>query len=153
VKLSSRSLGRSIAGALALLAGSVAFGHHSTAMFDMQHAVTITGTVTRFDWTNPHTFIWIDTGDGSAEKVEYSIEGMSPNYLSRNGWNHSTLKAGDKISMEIYPLKDGRKGGFCVSVTFADGHMLHNLPPRPSGPPPSPAAQQPAAGAQQYGQQ
>jgi hypothetical protein len=138
VKLSSRHFGRSLAAGL-LMAAS-AFAHHSTAMFDMQHTVKITGVVTKFDWTNPHTFIWLDVGDGSDTKVEYSIEGMSPNYLSRIGWNHSTLKVGDKVTLEIHPLKDGRKGGFCATVTFPDGTVLRNLP----GPPP---AATPASGA------
>lgn len=131
--LTNRRLCTLVPAALALLATTgVAFGHHSTAMFDMRHPIKITGVVARFDWTNPHTFIWLDTGNGPATKVEYSIEGMSPNYLSRNGWNHNTLKVGDHVTLEIFPLKDGRKGGFCNTVTFADGRVIHNLPGRPT---------------------
>ena len=48
---------------------------------------------------------------------------MSPNYLARNGWSKRTLKAGDKVKLEVHPLKDGRKGGFMVSVTLPDGTM------------------------------
>jgi Family of unknown function (DUF6152) len=118
------------AGALfVLLASSAATAHHSTAMFDMQHTVKLTGIVTQFDWTNPHTFIWLevlDTTHGTTES--WSIEGMSPNYLSRNGWTRHTLKPGDKIAMELHLLKDGRKGGFCATVTLQDGKTLRNLP-------------------------
>lgn len=121
-------------GALSLLlATGAAVAHHSTAMFDMQHTVTLTGTVTQFDWTNPHTFIFMEvmnTATGTSES--WSVEGMSPNYLSRNGWTRHTLKPGDKIGMEIHLLKDGRKGGFCATVTLPDGKKLANLPPRPS---------------------
>lgn len=129
-----RKLRTLLVGALSLLLGAgVAVAHHSTAMFDMQHTVTVTGTVTQFDWTNPHTFIFMEvmnTATGTSES--WSVEGMSPNYLSRNGWTRHTLKPGDKIGMEVHLLKDGRKGGFCATVTLPDGKKLANLPPRPT---------------------
>ena len=59
---------------------------------------------------------------------EYGIEGMSPNYLARNGWDKHTLSAGDKVEVTIHPLKDGRKGGFDVRVKLPDGKMIYNLP-------------------------
>jgi len=134
VNSSIRTIWSSIAAALALvLTTGVASAHHSTAMFDMQHTVTVSGTVTQFDWTNPHTFIWLDVLNPTSGVTEHwSVEGMSPNYLSRNGWSRHTLKAGDKIGMEVHLLKDGRKGGFCATVTLPDGKTLRNLP----GPPP-----------------
>ena len=120
---------------MVLVAGT-AVAHHSTAMFDMQHTVTINGTVTQFDWTNPHTFIYLEVMNNGATE-SWSVEGMSPNYLSRNGWSRHTLKPGDKISMDLHLLKDGRKGGFCATVTLPDGKKLANLPARPdSGLPP-----------------
>jgi hypothetical protein len=121
-----------VVGALSLLlAAGAAVAHHSTAMFDMQHTVTLTGTVTQFDWTNPHTFIFMEVMNAAAGTSEsWSVEGMSPNYLSRNGWTRHTLKPGDKIAMEVHLLKDGRKGGFCATVTLPDGKTLANLPPR-----------------------
>ena len=131
---SFRKLRTLLVGALSLLLGAgAAVAHHSTAMFDMQHTVTVTGTVTQFDWTNPHTFIFMEvmnTATGTSES--WSVEGMSPNYLSRNGWTRHTLKPGDKIGMEVHLLKDGRKGGFCSTVTLPDGKKLANLPPRPT---------------------
>jgi len=122
---------RSVAmGAVALLLTvGIASAHHSTAMFDMQHTVKVSGTVTQFDWTNPHTFIWMDVMNNGATE-HWSVEGMSPNYLSRNGWSRHTLKAGDKIDMQVHLLKDGRKGGFCATVTLPDGKTLNNLPGR-----------------------
>jgi hypothetical protein len=123
-----------VTGALSLtLAGGAAVAHHSTAMFDMTHTVTLKGTVTQFDWTNPHTFIFMEVLNSATGTSEsWSIEGMSPNYLSRNGWTRHTLNAGDKIGMEVHMLKDGRKGGFCATVTLPDGKTLANLPPRPA---------------------
>jgi hypothetical protein len=127
VTRTARALATSALGlALALGAGTAA-AHHSTAMFDMQHTVKVSGTVTQFDWTNPHTFIWMDVlNNGTTE--HWSVEGMSPNYLSRNGWTRHTLKPGDKIDMQVHLLKDGRKGGFCATVTLPDGKTLRNLP-------------------------
>ena len=124
---------KSLLGALCwVLAAGAAVAHHSTAMFDMQHTVTLNGTVTQFDWTNPHTFIFMEVMSNGATE-SWSIEGMSPNYLSRNGWTRHTLKPGDKIGMEVHLLKDGRKGGFCATVTLPDGKRLNNLPARPLG--------------------
>lgn len=132
MNLANRTV-RSVAmGAVALLLTvGIASAHHSTAMFDMQHTVKVSGTVTQFDWTNPHTFIWMDVMNNGATE-HWSVEGMSPNYLSRNGWSRHTLKAGDKIDMQVHLLKDGRKGGFCATVTLPDGKTLNNLPGRPS---------------------
>jgi hypothetical protein len=134
VNLATRTIRSFTAGVLALvLTAGIASAHHSTAMFDMQHTVTVSGTVTQFDWTNPHTFIWMDVLNPSSGATEHwSVEGMSPNYLSRNGWSRHTLKPGDKIGMQVHLLKDGRKGGFCATVTLPDGKTLRNLP----GPPP-----------------
>jgi hypothetical protein len=117
--------------ALAVLAAAAgpALAHHSTAVFDMEKTVEITGTVQDFQWTNPHTWtnVSVEGGDGAAI---YGLEGMSPNYLGRNGWTKHTLKPGDKLTFAIHPLKDGRKGGFMVSAKFPDGTVLYNLPHR-----------------------
>jgi hypothetical protein len=79
-------------------------------------------TVERWDWTNPHTFLYVSTGS-----EHWAFEGMSPNHLGRIGWSKRTLKAGDKINLTYYPLKDGRKGGFNVTVTFTDGKIMKQL--------------------------
>ncbi len=121
------------AGALAVAGPALA--HHSTAMFDMEHQVDLNGTVKDFQWTQPHTWIVFLVPNASGGADEYGIEGMSPSYLGRNGWSKRTLKAGDKVTLTIHPLKDGRKGGFNSSVTFPDGKVMYNLPPRPAGAP------------------
>jgi hypothetical protein len=116
------------AAALALTAAGSASAHHSTAMFDMSKSVVLDGTVKEFQWTNPHTWIVFVVPNGSGGVDEYGIEGMSPNYLARNGWDKHTLSSGDKVQVTIHPLKDGRKGGFDVSVKLPDGKMIYNLP-------------------------
>ena len=127
--------------AAALCAGSLAvagpaLAHHSTAMFDMEKEVNLAGTVKDFQWTQPHTWIVFAVPNASGGSDEYGIEGMSPSYLGRNGWDKHTLKPGDKVTLTIHPLKDGRKGGFDSSITFPDGKVMYNLPPRPAGGPP-----------------
>ncbi|MBK6674303.1 MAG: hypothetical protein IPG49_12880 [Proteobacteria bacterium] len=121
--------------AIAAAAGSLALmlpagAHHSTAMFDFAKTVEIKGTIKEFQWTNPHTWTKVDVEGGGAAAVEYGLERMSPNYLTRNGWSKRTLKTGDKVVLQVHPLKDGRPGGFMVSVKLADGTVMYNLPRR-----------------------
>jgi hypothetical protein len=113
-------------GALSLPAAA----HHSTAMFDFTKTVEIAGTIKSFQWTNPHTWTVVDVAGKAALAGEYGLEGMSPNYLSRNGWSKRMLKPGDKVTLKVHPLKDGRKGGFMVSVKLPDGSVHYNLPQR-----------------------
>jgi len=120
-----------IAASAAVFAAGSASAHHSTAMFDMTKNVVLQGTIKEFQWTNPHTFIYIDVPNSAGTMVEYGIEGMSPNYLARVGWDKHTLSTGEKVELVIKPLKDGRKGGFNVSVKLPDGKVLYNLPHGP----------------------
>ena len=100
-------------------------------MFDMSREVTLTGTVKQFQWMNPHTWIVFEVPNASGGVDEYGIEGMSPSYLARNGWSKHTLSAGEKVVLTIHPLKDGRQGGFDVSVRLPNGQLLYNLPHKP----------------------
>ena len=120
-----------IAATAAVIAGSAASAHHSTAMFDMEKSVTLNGTIKEFQWTNPHTWIVFEVPNASGGTDEYGIEGMSPNYLARTGWDKHTLSSGDKVELIIHPLRDGRKGGFDVSVKKPDGTLMYNLPHGP----------------------
>lgn len=120
-----------LAATAAVVGAGGAFAHHSTAMFDMNKSVVLNGTVKEFQWTNPHTWIVFDVPNGNGGVDEYGIEGMSPNYLARNGWDKHTLSSGDKVELTIHPLKDGRKGGFNISVKLPDGRMMYNLPHGP----------------------
>src|SRR5215471_1114980 len=109
--------------ALAAAATAPALAHHSFAMFDFQASKTVTGTVEQFDWTNPHTFIWLQvpTAGNSSVTERYGFEGMSPNFLGRRGWSKTTLKPGDKVTVTYHPLKDGSKGGTYQKVQLQDG--------------------------------
>jgi hypothetical protein len=108
--------------------------HHSYAAFDRDKQVTIAGVVTEFQWNNPHAWIQIHVTNGQGRTTEWGVECGSPNMMARTGWKSSTLKAGDRISAVINPLKDGRPNGSLVKITLADGRVLGpgNAPaPRP----------------------
>jgi len=109
-----------------LLAGgaSGALAHHSFAMFDHVNRVTLSGTVTQFQWTNPHVFIELDVSDGNGGTKHYSIECASPNVLMRVGWKYSDVKKGDKVTLLVNPLKNGDPGGMLETATLADGRVM-----------------------------
>ena len=121
------SLGALLAGAMALAPAS-AQAHHSFAMFDQSKQVTVSGTVRDFQWTNPHAFIELEDAQGKTWGVELN----SPNNLVRQGWKRTIVKAGDKISVVLNPLRDGRPGGLFTALTLPDGRVLGN--PKPTGP-------------------
>lgn len=103
--------------ALALGASSSAFAHHSAAMFDSAKVITLDGVIKEFQWTNPHTWVQIVVRDASGKDVEWSIESGAPNGMQRQGWKRTSLVPGDKVTLAINPLKDGRAGGFLVNAT------------------------------------
>jgi hypothetical protein len=107
------------------LSMSAALAHHSFAMFDSQKTITLEGTIKEFQWTNPHTWIQLLVRDASGKEVEWSIEGGSVNGLARAGWKRTLLKAGDKATVVIHPLKDGNPGGSLVTVTV-NGQVIGN---------------------------
>lgn len=122
-----------------MLAGiaSGAVAHHSFAMFDQTQRITLAGTVTEFQWTNPHAFIHLDV-PGSGGRIEaWHIELNSPNNLRRQGWMSTSLKAGDVVTLVTFPLRDlsEQKGGLFISVKLADGTVLREAAfDRGSGP-------------------
>ena len=103
---------------------SVAAAHHSAAPFDTTTSKTISGTVKQVDWTNPHTWVWVDVPNSRGSVDTWGFEGMSPNYLGRRGWTKTTLRPGDKITIAFRPLRDGSNGGMFVSATRPDGKLL-----------------------------
>ena len=116
--------------AMATLLAISAQAHHSFTMFDTTKSVTMTGTVTSFEWTNPHSYIEIDVPDEAGAVKHWSIEMGSPSILQQSGWKFSSLKKGDKTTLVINPLKDGRAGGFLNTATLPTGKVLGNGPGR-----------------------
>ena len=108
----------------ALIAAAPAFAHHSAAMFDDTKVLELKGTIKELQWANPH--IWIQVVvDEKGKKTEWSLEGGSPNSLSRQGWRSTTFKPGDAVVVRLNPMKDGTPAGSFIGAKFeADGKTI-----------------------------
>jgi hypothetical protein len=107
-----------------LLATTAASAHHSFAMFDLGKDVTVDAVIKEVQFTNPHVWLQILVKDDKGTETEWSIESGAPGMMLRNGWKPSTLKAGDKVTLTLHPLRDGRPGGSLVKVVVPDGRTL-----------------------------
>jgi len=98
--------------------------HHSSAAFDLEHQISLKGTVSTIEWTNPHIFIYLDvkTDDGSIEP--WRVEANSPNMLSRSGWKKEMVNAGDQVTVSGSPAKNKTKVLRLVSITLANGQKF-----------------------------
>jgi len=113
-----------------LIVAAPAIAHHSFAMFDTTRRVTLAGTVTAFEWTNPHAYIELDVPDDKGVVKHWSIELGSPSILMQGGWKFKDLKYGDKVTAIVNPLKNGDAGALLSSITMPDGRVLGNGPGR-----------------------
>ena len=102
--------------------------HHSNVAYEVTKVVTITGVVREFEWVNPHTWVHVVVDDGKGGKVEWACEGRAPGILSRAGWTRNSLKAGETVTVDMSPAKDGSKVSIIARVTKADGTILSNQP-------------------------
>lgn len=115
-----------MAAAVSVVLSGVAFAHHSFAAFDMSKQQTVTGTVKKVDWTNPHIWVWLDVQANGATTT-YAFEGMSPNFLERRGWTRQTLQPGAKLTVEYRPMRSGKPGGMFVNGKLPNGTVLTML--------------------------
>jgi hypothetical protein len=98
-----------------------AYAHHSFAVYDRSKLLTLKGNVKSFQWTNPHCVVWVLVQpDGGGEPQEWSFETTSPGVLTRGGWTRNSVKPGDRVAVEFYPLRDGSHGGGLNAVTLVD---------------------------------
>ena len=109
----------------AVLLAVPASAHHSFAMFDSAKVTTLRGTVKEFRWVNPHVALFVKL-DGSDDPAKlWAVELTSPSNLKRRGWSRTTLKPGDRVAVEVNPLRDGKRGGGFVKATLTDtGRVL-----------------------------
>ncbi len=113
-------------GAWLLTMGSLS-AHHSTAMYDNQNPITITGTVKKFEWTNPHAFVYLEVKDEKTGKmVEWEVEMMSLNHLRGYGWTSKTVKPGDPLSATGAPAKSGAPSMIANRMKLADGREIRS---------------------------
>ncbi len=129
---------RGLVTAAILFVALPASGHHSPAAFDLASIVTLQGTVSRFDWRNPHVYISVSVQNDSGEETEWIIEADPTPLMSRSGWTSSTLTPGDIVSVQLNPDKVSQKNhGLLVSLTQPDGTTLGR---RSGAPPPKATA-------------
>jgi hypothetical protein len=108
---------------------SPAWSHHSGAMFEPEKVVTLEGTVKEFEYTNPHSWLYVIVRDGQGNETLWGIEAEGPSALMRAGIKANALRPGDQVTVRTRPLRDGRPAGAWVTVTKSDGTVLN---PRPS---------------------
>jgi hypothetical protein len=93
---------------------SFLFAHHGTAGYDMDKTITLTGTVTAFEWSNPHCVIRMDVQADNGEMRHWFLELAAPIHMTRVGWSKNSMKPGDQIVAETHPAKNGAPIGTTV---------------------------------------
>ena len=122
--------------ACSLLAGSVSLAaHHSfSAEYDGDKPVTVSGTVAKIDWMNPHIYFYVDVKDDKGVVTQWKFEGYPPNMLVRQGWKRDvTMKVGDTITVFGWRARTNPIQAHSRQVTFADGRKLNSGPPAGTG--------------------
>jgi len=119
---------------LSIVIGGAVQAHHSGAMFDRSKVVTVQGALIEYVYTNPHPWLRLMVrSDG--KDLEWDAEAPSVQTMSRVGLTRSTLKPGDRLTLRLHPLKDGRPGGALIDVTLASGKVISagGVPPSTRG--------------------
>lgn len=105
------------AGSLAMFSNP-AIAHHGVAGYDMTKTITVHGTVSKFDWSNPHVVVYVDAKNESGEMQHWTIEFASPVHMVRAGWSKNSMKPGDDIVIETHPSRNGAPVGITSTITF-----------------------------------
>lgn len=106
---------------------SPAFAHHGAAAYDMSKPLVVKGAVvTRYIWANPHTLVFFDAKDDKGAMTHWSVELGSPSAIALIGWNRSSLKPGDVITVYMFAAKNGNPVGRINKIILADGTLLRD---------------------------
>jgi len=100
------------------------FAHHGNSAYDMSKTIPMKGTITKFEYSNPHTQIYYDITDDKGEVEHWIAETTNPAMLNRVGWTRDSLKPGDQVTLFVNPNKVGAKVTFLQKVVFSDGREL-----------------------------
>jgi len=121
---------------LGLLLSSVpVLAHHSfAAEFDVKQPVTLKGTVTKVEWTNPHVWFYIDVTDESGNVQHWQCENGAPNALARMGWSRNSLKVGDQVTVEGFRAKNDERTANARQVILPDGRKVFSGSAEDGGP-------------------
>jgi hypothetical protein len=120
---------------LCATAGRSAFAHHSfAAEFDASKAIRVTGTLAKVEWTNPHTYFYVDVKDDAGAVVRWACESGAPGALSRRGFKRTLLKLGDTLIVDGYRAKNGANLMDARRVTLPDGQILSGASAGDGGP-------------------
>lgn len=115
------------------IASGAVWAHHSFAPYERELQVVLDGEVSRFQWTNPHVYIELDSRGRDGEVSRWTIECANPGILNRVGWKWNLIQEGDEISVIVSPLRNGEPGALLKAVRLADGTTYSNG--GPAGPP------------------
>ncbi len=111
------------------------FAHHSfAAEFDVKQPVTLKGTVTKVEWTNPHVWIYMDVTNESGTVDHWQCENGAPNALARMGWTRNSLKAGDQVTVEGFRAKNDDKTANARQIILPDGRKVFSGSAEDGGP-------------------
>jgi len=113
-----------LAGGVLAFVSSPVLAHHSFAMFDSSKAISMTGILKEYEWTNPHVWIHIMAPDTQGAAREWSFEMQSVQQDAAAGWRPDSVKPGDRVTIEFHPLKDGSRGGQLMNATLTNGQHL-----------------------------
>jgi hypothetical protein len=114
-----------LASAMVLTAGGAAAHHSFAAEYDANNQMTVVGSITKVEWTNPHTWFFLDVKDAQGRTVNWAIEGGAPTVLYREGWKPTSLKAGDMVTVTFARAKDASKNqGNAYLVKLPDGRCV-----------------------------
>ena len=100
--------------------------HHSAAAYDNATIVLSNATMKNMVWANPHTILTFDVKDANGAVATWNAESGSPSALTRMGWNRNSLKAGDQVTIELFPARNGAKVGRLARVILAGGKELRD---------------------------
>jgi len=102
------------------------FAHHGTAAFETSRTITMKATVTDWFWANPHCFVKFDYKNDKGEVEHWVVETSNPPDMMNKCWTIHTLKAGDEITVTVYPVKNSKTVGRLITVRLPDGQTLRN---------------------------